>query len=167
MDDNSLKNLVMIADISFGRFCFQTLGAVDFIGRKVFRPIYCDKILSHEKLILEKLLSALQVIQKSWENILKLLGWDRIKNISHLGIFRNRFDAEDSGKVVALSSFLQSSLEAQDGRILEKHHDKSAHQEIMQAMFNLYTLALIADLPKAFGHYVLQSGEAQVLFYVH
>jgi len=84
-----------------------------------------------------------------------------------LRFFRDRANAEDGGKVVALSMFLQSPLEAQYGRILEKHHGKAAHQDIVQAMLNLCNLAGISDLPEAFSHCILQGGEAQMLFYVH
>ena len=66
-----------------------------------------------------------------------------------------------------MSNFLQSPLEAQDGRVLEKHHGKAAHQDIVQAMVNLCNLASISDLPEAFSHCILQGGEAQMLFYVH
>ena len=74
MDDHGLENLVMIADISFGWLFFQTLWTTDGIGRKIFRSIQCNKILSFEKLILGKLLAALQFGEKGWENTSKFLG---------------------------------------------------------------------------------------------
>ena len=55
VNDNGLKNLVMIADRPFGRFFFQTLRTADGMGRKIFGTIQGNEIFSVEKLILGKL----------------------------------------------------------------------------------------------------------------
>src|SRR3989304_392151 len=98
MDNNRLENLVMIACSPFGRFCFQTLGATDFIGRKILGAIDGNEIFPVKKPILGKLLTTLHLLQKGREWLPYCRGGLNIRAPSYLGLFRGRADAKDGGK---------------------------------------------------------------------
>ncbi len=79
MDDNRLQNLVMIVDIPLGRFCLQTPGTTDTVGREILGTVDGHEILYAEKPIAGKLLTTLQSLKKDREYAAQLPGGDEAR----------------------------------------------------------------------------------------
>ena len=77
----------------------------------------------------------------------------------------------DTAKIGMQIAFLvdlaKSPLEITQGRILKKHHGKSAHQTIVQFKPHLARLPSIGDLVELIRKNVSESRKAQMFFDVH
>lgn len=66
-----------------------------------------------------------------------------VKNVLHLGFFRDRADVEKCLKVISVGCDLQLCLKSAHGRILKKHHGQRAQVAVMQRIINLALLKTI------------------------
>jgi len=152
MDDDGLKDLVMVTNGPLGRLGPEAVGTAYFLGGKIFGAVERDKVFPIQEPVLVKLPAALETVQEGREDTVERLGWDPVDDIPHLSILGDGANAEDLGKIVLLGGFLQSFLKGENGGILEKHHGEAAHEDIAQAMIHFPRLAGIMDLLEALVH---------------
>lgn len=167
MDDDGLKDLVMVAHRSLGRLGPKTVGTMDFLGGKIFGTIQCNEVFSVQEPVWIELPTALEMVQECREDTAEFLGRDPIDDLPHLGILGDGANAENIGEIVLLGAFLQSFLKGEKGGVLEKHHGEPAHQDIVQPMTHFPRLAGIMDLPEALGHGGHKARETKMFLYVH
>ena len=79
-----------------------------------------------------------------------MFGWHLVQVFTHLAVFRHRLYLKDVAQVAELFFFFDSSLELQQGGVLKKHHGKSTHQAIMQAVVDLTILAAVIEIAEMF-----------------
>jgi len=152
MDDDGLKDLVMVTNGPLGRLGPEAVGTAYFLGGRRIVKKKRDKVFPIQEPVLVKLPAALETVQEGREDTVERLGWDPVDDIPHLSILGDGANAEDLGKIVLLGGFLQSFLKGENGGILEKHHGEAAHEDIAQAMIHFPRLAGIMDLLEALVH---------------
>ena len=69
MDDDGLKDLMMIAHRTLGRLGLQTVGTAYFLGGKIFGAIKGDQVFFIQEPILVKLPATLETVQKVRKDI--------------------------------------------------------------------------------------------------
>lgn len=109
-------------------------------------------------------LESLEPIGKNW---IQLCCGYLIQLFAHLAVFGNRLDLKDTAHIAELISVFNSSLELQQGCVLEKHHSKGAHQTIMQTVADFTALSAIIQFSEMFRKGRSKSCEVEMFFTMH
>ena len=156
----------MIADtVAF--YLGQASRAVKLVGTEVLRAVDGNQVPVSKNPIGLQVLSPLQWPEKPGKDGFQILGLDRIKQSPQLAVLGDTRDGEHRMQVAFLTCLLKPALEGTQGRILEEHHSKAAHQTVVQGKAKLSRLSGIGDLSELVRQDVSQSREAQMLFDVH
>ena len=109
-------------------------------------------------------LESLKPIGKNW---VQLFCGYLIQVLTHLAVFGNRLDLKDIAQIAELFSVFDSSLELQQGCVLEKHHSKGAHQTIMQTVADFPTLSAVIQFYEVLRKGCSESCEIEMFFTMH
>ena len=79
---------------------------------------------------------------------------DLVEHLSHLGILRDGLHMEEGLQIIAVGLILHSPLELEKRGVLEEHHRKCAHADVVHRMVRLRLLAAVREwtetAPRAF-----------------
>lgn len=109
-------------------------------------------------------LEPLEPIRKNW---VQLFCGYLIQVLAHLAVFGNRLDLKDIAQIAELFSVFDSSLELQQGCVLEKHHGKGAHQTIMHAVADFTALSAVIQFSEVLRKGCSESCEVEMFFTMH
>jgi len=109
-------------------------------------------------------LESLKPIGKNWA---QLFCRCLIQIFTHLAVFGNRLDLKDIAQIAELFSVFDSSLELQQGFVLEKHHSKGTHQTIMQTVGDFPTLSAVIQLTEVLRKGCSEGCEVEMFFAMH
>ena len=94
------------------------------------------------------MLAALQGSEQVGKKLIDVAVIGIVEHLPQLTVLGNVGDIKKGFQVVSVKPFFQAQLKLQQGRILEKHHCKAAHEAIVQGVIHR-TLSRVLDLQQA------------------
>jgi len=113
------------------------------------------------------MLASLESLKPIGENWVQLFCGYQIQVFAHLAVFGNRLDLKDIAQIAELISIFDTSLELQQGCVLEKHHGKGAHQTIMHTVADFTVLSAVIQFSEVLRKGCSESCEVEMFFTMH
>ena len=165
--DRALDDLMGVANFPFLAFSDQTSRTGDLLRGEVLRAVYAGNIAAVQDLVLFEMLPSLQGTEEVVEEGYDLFRVDLVESVFHLSIFRDGLYMEEGLQIIAVSLFLHSPLELEKGGVLEEHHGKSAHADVVHRMRCLRLLAAVRNETETLREHLSQAGRSEMFLRMH
>ena len=148
--DGGLDDLVGVPDRSFLALPDEASRAGDLLGAEVLGAVDGGNIATTKHLILLEVPAPLQRTEEVVEEGYNLFRTDLVEHLPHLGILRDGRDMEECLQIIVVDLILHSLLKLEQRGVLEEHHRKAAHTDVMHRIICLCLLAVIRNETEPF-----------------